>query len=181
MDLKPMQVSENIAVFLVFFGIDSGARRLYPLFYRRLLRISPKKSKHAKFGRKHIMIKNHFAITAVLLSSFSSAAIAGETWYSSKYNRYYEKGGYCGQYDYTDRATCNTDKDYLQCDWDHSNSICHGQNDWYSSHYNRWYDKSGHCSQYDYTDSDTCNTSKDHLQCNWDYNYEVCYPDSFSN
>lgn len=48
-----------------------------------------------------------------------------DKWWSEKYNRWYDKKGHCGQYSYTDSNTCNTGKDYLQCDWNHHDSTCY--------------------------------------------------------
>ncbi len=52
-----------------------------------------------------------------------------DKWYSDYYHRWFYKSGDCSQYSYTDHDTCNTGRDYLQCDYDSSSQSC------YSSHH----------------------------------------------
>ncbi len=49
----------------------------------------------------------------------------GSSWWSDRYHRSFDKQGHCGQYNHTDKDTCNTGKDFLQCDWDHHQRSCY--------------------------------------------------------
>ena len=124
---------------------------------------------------------------------FSMSAFAGSSdcpsgyWWSYDYQKCFKKHGHCSQYNYTDTKTCNTSKDYLKCDWNHSSSTCyeesgHGggnnhckHDEWYSHDYKKCFKKYGHCGQYNHTDHKTCNTGKDRLKCDWDHQYRKCY------
>ena len=49
----------------------------------------------------------------------------GDKWYSDYYHQWFDKSGYCGQYNYKDYDTCNSGRDYMQCDWDSSSRTCY--------------------------------------------------------
>ena len=109
-----------------------------------------------------------------------------DEWYSKEYKKCFGKYGYCSQYNYTDKDTCNTGKDHLKCDWNSSTRKCFEEGDsdyqcdhdeWWSSTYKKCYKKDYYCSQYDRTDRYTCETSKDYMNCSWDSYKKECKKD----
>lgn len=118
----------------------------------------------------------------------NGGSCSGSQWYSSFYNRCFEKYSSCSQYNYLDPLTCNSGKDNLQCDWSRSSRTCYAEGgnggpgggsnnhdqEWWSTIYNRWYPKNGSCEQYNGTNYLTCNNSKDNLQCQWNSRGDTC-------
>lgn len=49
----------------------------------------------------------------------------GHKWYSDYHHRWFDKSGHCSQYNGYGKDTCNSGKDYMQCDYDHHSGSCY--------------------------------------------------------
>ncbi len=107
----------------------------------------------------------------------------GSQWFSREWNRCFEKGNRCEQYNGTNQGTCETPNDSLACDWNESAKSCFAEvkkvecNDkqWFSAQYNTCFEKFGRCEQYSGRDAKTCESPNDSLACDWDANQNTCF------